>query len=135
MASRYPAEFLGLGGELGRIAPGYRASLVLVDDEVDVRETLDRRPAYFLSREASRASVPDPLHRVRRQLSEHAAPVSADVPKVRFARTENIVIEQAGPGAPELRRHWPDIQQAMDAGNPFPRPSSRPRQARRSTNS
>ena len=27
-----PAEFLGLGGELGRIAPGYRASLVLLDD-------------------------------------------------------------------------------------------------------
>jgi len=39
MASRYPAEFLGLGNELGRIAPGYRANLVLVDDEVDVRET------------------------------------------------------------------------------------------------
>jgi N-acetylglucosamine-6-phosphate deacetylase len=39
MASRYPAEFLGLGGELGRIAPGYRANLVLVDDDVDVRET------------------------------------------------------------------------------------------------
>ena len=31
MASRYPAEFLGLGGELGRIAPGYRADLVLLD--------------------------------------------------------------------------------------------------------
>jgi N-acetylglucosamine-6-phosphate deacetylase len=39
MASRYPAEFLGLGSELGRIAPGYRANLVLVDDDVDVRET------------------------------------------------------------------------------------------------
>ena len=39
MASQYPAEFLGLGSELGRIAPGYRANLVLVDDEVDVRET------------------------------------------------------------------------------------------------
>ena len=39
MASRYPAEFLGVGGELGRIAPGYRANLVLVDDEVAVRET------------------------------------------------------------------------------------------------
>jgi N-acetylglucosamine-6-phosphate deacetylase len=39
MASRYPAEFLGLGGELGRIAPGYRANLVLVDDDVEVRET------------------------------------------------------------------------------------------------
>lgn len=39
MASRYPAEFLGLGSELGRIAPGYRANLVLVDDGVAVRET------------------------------------------------------------------------------------------------
>jgi len=39
MASRYPAEFLGLGGELGRIAPGYRANLVLVDDDLEVRET------------------------------------------------------------------------------------------------
>ena len=39
MASRYPAEFLGLGGELGRIAPGYRANLVLVDDRLDVKET------------------------------------------------------------------------------------------------
>lgn len=39
MASRYPAEFLGLGHELGRIAPGYRASLVLVDDGLQVLET------------------------------------------------------------------------------------------------
>ncbi len=39
MASRYPAEFLGLGAELGRIAPGYRANLVLVDDRLEVRQT------------------------------------------------------------------------------------------------
>ena len=39
MASRYPAEFLGLGGELGRIAPGYRANLVLVDDSIEVKQT------------------------------------------------------------------------------------------------
>jgi N-acetylglucosamine-6-phosphate deacetylase len=39
MASQYPAEFLGLGGELGRIAPGYRANLVLADDKLDVKET------------------------------------------------------------------------------------------------
>jgi N-acetylglucosamine-6-phosphate deacetylase len=39
MASEYPAEFLGLGGELGRIAPGYRANLVLMDDELKVQET------------------------------------------------------------------------------------------------
>jgi N-acetylglucosamine-6-phosphate deacetylase len=36
MASTYPAQFLGLGGEVGRIAPGYRASLVAVDDRVNV---------------------------------------------------------------------------------------------------
>jgi len=39
MASRAPAEFLGLGGELGRIAPGCRASLVLLDDALRVTET------------------------------------------------------------------------------------------------
>ena len=39
MASRAPAEFLGLGGELGRIAPGYRASLVVLDDDLAVIET------------------------------------------------------------------------------------------------
>jgi N-acetylglucosamine-6-phosphate deacetylase len=39
MASQYPAEFLGLGHELGRIAPGYRANLVQMDDEFNVRRT------------------------------------------------------------------------------------------------
>jgi len=39
MASRAPAEFLGLGGALGRIAPGYRASLVLLDDGLSVVDT------------------------------------------------------------------------------------------------
>lgn len=39
MASEYPAEFLGLGHELGRIAPGYRANMVLVDDDVQVHAT------------------------------------------------------------------------------------------------
>jgi N-acetylglucosamine-6-phosphate deacetylase len=39
MASEYPAEFLGLGSELGRIAAGYRASLVLVDDAINVQRT------------------------------------------------------------------------------------------------
>ena len=34
MASRVPAEFLGLDQELGRIAPGYRANLVLLDGEL-----------------------------------------------------------------------------------------------------
>jgi N-acetylglucosamine-6-phosphate deacetylase len=39
MASQWPAEFLGLGAELGRIAPGYRANLVAADDELRVLET------------------------------------------------------------------------------------------------
>jgi N-acetylglucosamine-6-phosphate deacetylase len=39
MASIYPAEFLGLSHELGRIAPGHRANLVLADDKLNVLET------------------------------------------------------------------------------------------------
>ena len=39
MASTYPAEFLGLGGRYGRIAPGRRADLVLLDDALAVRST------------------------------------------------------------------------------------------------
>jgi N-acetylglucosamine-6-phosphate deacetylase len=39
MASETPAEFLGLGSELGRIAPGYRANLVLMDDQFNVQKT------------------------------------------------------------------------------------------------
>ena len=39
MASSNPAAFLGLDHELGRIAPGYRANLVLLDDTVEVAET------------------------------------------------------------------------------------------------
>jgi N-acetylglucosamine-6-phosphate deacetylase len=39
MASEWPAQFLGLGAELGRIAPGYRANLVAADDELKVLET------------------------------------------------------------------------------------------------
>jgi N-acetylglucosamine-6-phosphate deacetylase len=39
MASRNPAEFLRLGDTVGRIAPGYRADLVLVDDDIAVLDT------------------------------------------------------------------------------------------------
>jgi N-acetylglucosamine-6-phosphate deacetylase len=39
MASEYPAEFLGLEAEMGRIAPGLRANLVLLDDDLKVRCT------------------------------------------------------------------------------------------------
>ncbi len=39
MASLYPAEFLGLGNNLGRIKPGYRADLVTFDEEFQVTRT------------------------------------------------------------------------------------------------
>jgi len=39
MASAYPADFLGLGDQIGRIAPGLRANLVVADASLDVRET------------------------------------------------------------------------------------------------
>jgi N-acetylglucosamine-6-phosphate deacetylase len=39
MASQWPANFLGLGHEYGRIAPGYRANLALADEELNVLET------------------------------------------------------------------------------------------------
>jgi N-acetylglucosamine-6-phosphate deacetylase len=39
MATRNPAAFLGLSGELGRIAPHCRANLVLADDELRVLDS------------------------------------------------------------------------------------------------
>jgi N-acetylglucosamine-6-phosphate deacetylase len=39
MASRTPAAFLGLGSELGRLAPGYRADLVAFDGNFKVAGT------------------------------------------------------------------------------------------------
>ena len=39
MASTHPAEFLGLGDQLGRITAGYRANLVLVDQDLQVLDT------------------------------------------------------------------------------------------------
>ncbi|MDB6088913.1 MAG: N-acetylglucosamine-6-phosphate deacetylase [Gammaproteobacteria bacterium] len=46
MASQYPAEFLGLADEAGRISPGYRANLVLVDASLNVLETwIDGQPS------------------------------------------------------------------------------------------
>jgi N-acetylglucosamine-6-phosphate deacetylase len=62
MASRYPAEFLGLGGELGRIAPRYRANLVLVDDQIAVRETWIDGCASGL--EPGDQQVPEPPRRL-----------------------------------------------------------------------
>jgi N-acetylglucosamine-6-phosphate deacetylase len=46
MASEWPAAFLGLGHELGRIAPGCRANLVLADEELNILRTwIDGRAA------------------------------------------------------------------------------------------
>jgi N-acetylglucosamine-6-phosphate deacetylase len=39
MASTYPAQFLGLGRELGRIAPGYRANLTVLDANLRATRT------------------------------------------------------------------------------------------------
>ena len=39
MASRHPAEFLGLGDQLGRLASGFRADLLAFDDNYQVGHT------------------------------------------------------------------------------------------------
>jgi N-acetylglucosamine-6-phosphate deacetylase len=39
MAAQYPAEFLGLGHRLGRIATGYRADFVVLDANLHVRHS------------------------------------------------------------------------------------------------
>jgi N-acetylglucosamine-6-phosphate deacetylase len=39
MASKYPAQFLGLGASHGRIAAGYTADFVALDDELTIRAT------------------------------------------------------------------------------------------------
>jgi N-acetylglucosamine-6-phosphate deacetylase len=47
MASQYPAEFLGLAHEVGRIAPGYKANFVLADARLEVLETwIDGQATY-----------------------------------------------------------------------------------------
>ena len=46
MASQYPSEFLGLSGNYGRIAAGYRANIAIADDELKVLETwIDGSPS------------------------------------------------------------------------------------------
>ncbi len=39
MASLYPAQFMGLAHEHGRIAPGYKANFVVADDQINVSQT------------------------------------------------------------------------------------------------
>lgn len=46
MASTYPAQLLGLDHELGAIAPGYVANLVMFDDQLYVTATLDTILGY-----------------------------------------------------------------------------------------
>ena len=57
MASRNPAEFLGLGDLLGRIAPGYRADLVLMDEDLNVLDT------WINGRSLSDPEAPDSMAR------------------------------------------------------------------------
>lgn len=46
MASLHPAEFLGIAHDTGLIRPGYRANLVLADDDLNVVETwIDGEPS------------------------------------------------------------------------------------------
>ena len=46
MASLYPAEFLGIAHDTGLIRAGYRANLVLADDDLNVLETwIDGQPS------------------------------------------------------------------------------------------
>ena len=60
MASRYPAAFLGLDHELGRIAPGYRANLVLVDEGINVLETwIGGKPATLQDAPRTSRMLPD----------------------------------------------------------------------------
>ena len=53
MASRNPAEFLGLDHELGRIARGYFADLVLLDDDLQVLDTWIHGRASVLAEAAA----------------------------------------------------------------------------------
>jgi N-acetylglucosamine-6-phosphate deacetylase len=58
MASRNPADYLGLGGELGRIAPGYRANLVLTDEDLNVTQTwIDGRTPDDIQQAAPRIAA------------------------------------------------------------------------------
>jgi len=57
MASRTPATFLGLEGELGRIAPGYRADLVAFDANFEVVST-------WIGGAGSTGEKSEALHRV-----------------------------------------------------------------------
>ena len=40
MATHYPAEFAGIGDQVGKIKPGYEASFVITDNEFNVIKTI-----------------------------------------------------------------------------------------------
>ncbi len=42
MASMYPAKVIGLGGELGSIAKGYRADMLVVDDQLAIHDHITK---------------------------------------------------------------------------------------------
>ena len=56
MATLHPAEFLGIAHDTGRIRAGYRANLVLADDDLNVLETwIDGQPSQATVAAASSA--------------------------------------------------------------------------------
>lgn len=56
MATLHPAEFLGIAHDTGRIRAGYRANLVLADDDLNVLETwIDGQPSQAAVAAASSA--------------------------------------------------------------------------------
>ena len=58
MATINPAAFLGLGRDIGRIAPGYRANLIAVDDDLTVLESwIDGAPTAALENDALPAAA------------------------------------------------------------------------------
>jgi len=58
MATINPAAFLGLGRDVGRIAPGFRANLIAVDDDLTVFESwIDGAPTAALEGDALPAAA------------------------------------------------------------------------------
>ena len=67
MASGNPAEFLGLGDRMGRIAPGYRADLVLLDDRLEVSDVWIGGVAIAEDRPLTAAQSGEGAHRAMRR--------------------------------------------------------------------
>ena len=72
MASELPGRSSSASAhELGRIAPGYRANLVLADDELNVKETWIDGQRRSRSPEAARYSPPPPAPGSRGAVGQH----------------------------------------------------------------